>query len=219
MGLGKYAFVGYNLCRGKISITLPIQTRLKTFKNKPVSRIACPEVPSVLLNLLRTDPTSEALTSDLYEALMKSDLITSDQRSEWYERWVHPIANISSESLHQMSLPVLVKLLSRANTLTNGDVYRALLSGSNESGVVPNATFSIYSLFTFFLHYKRAGTHFSIHPAKRQYTPPNKKSQKSLENHNTYITGGLKVRLKRVKMPGIFNGIICLPPPPPHPIH
>ena len=89
------------------------------------------------------DPTSEALTGDLYEALMKSDLITSDQRSEWYERWVHPIANISSESLHQMSLPVLVKLLSRANTLTSGDVYRALLSGSNESGVVPNATFQL----------------------------------------------------------------------------
>ena len=127
--------------------TLPNQTRLKTSKNKPVSRIACPEVPSVLLNLLRTDPTSEALTGDLYEALMKSDLIDSDQRSEWYENWVRPIANISSESLHQMSLPVLVKLLSRANTLTNGDVYRALLSGSNESGVVPKANFSIYPLY------------------------------------------------------------------------
>ena len=122
--------------------TLPNQTVWKRPKIlKPVSRIACPEVPSVLLNLLRTDPTSEALTGDLYEVLMKSDLISSDQRSEWYENWVHPIANISSESLHQMSLPVLVKLLSRANTLTNGDVYRALLSGSNESGVVPNATY------------------------------------------------------------------------------
>ena len=28
---------------------------------------------------------------------------------------------------------------------------------------------------TFFVPYKRAGTHFSIHPAKRQYTPPSKK--------------------------------------------
>ena len=99
-------------------------------------------MPSILLNLLRTDPTSEALTGDLYEALMKSDLKTCDQRSEWYERWVHPIATISSESLHQMSLPVLVKLLSKANALTGGDVYRALLSGSHGSGVVLDATFS-----------------------------------------------------------------------------
>ena len=29
---------------------------------------------------------------------------------------------------------------------------------------------------TFFVPYKRAGTHFSIHPAKQQYTPPSKKS-------------------------------------------
>ena len=39
--------------------------------------------------------------------------------------------------------------------------------------------FSQLSIITFFVPYKRAGTHFSIHPAKRQYTPPSKKSQKS----------------------------------------
>ena len=33
---------------------------------------------------------------------------------------------------------------------------------------------------TFFLPYKRAGTHFSIHPAKRQYTPPSKKELEKL---------------------------------------
>ena len=82
-------------------------------------------------------------------------------------------------------------------------------------------------VITFFVPYKRAGTHFSIHPAKRQYTPPSKKSQKSLKNQNSYILhiadpsmgiyivhillypskqkkpgsipGGLKVSLKRVE--------------------
>ena len=33
---------------------------------------------------------------------------------------------------------------------------------------------------TFFVPYKRAGTHFSIHPAKRQYTPPSKKKPEKL---------------------------------------
>jgi len=33
---------------------------------------------------------------------------------------------------------------------------------------------------TFFLPYKRAGTHFSIHPAKRQYIPRSKKKPEKL---------------------------------------
>ena len=59
---------------------------------------------------------------------------------------------------------------------------------------------------TFFVPYKRAGTHFSIHPAKRQYTPPSKKSQKSLENQNWYNWWS-KSQVKKRFMPG-YTGIL-----------
>ena len=59
---------------------------------------------------------------------------------------------------------------------------------------------------TFFVPYKRAGTHFSIHPAKRQYTPPSKKSQKSLENQNSYNWWS-KSQVKKRFMPG-YTGIL-----------
>ena len=61
-------------------------------------------------------------------------------------------------------------------------------------------------LITFFLPYKRAGTHFSIHPAKRQHTPPSKKSQKSLENQNSHNWWS-KSQVKKRFMPG-YTGIL-----------
>ena len=47
---------------------------------------------------------------------------------------------------------------------------------------------------TFFVPYKRAGTHFSIHPAKRQYTPPSKKELQKPKNQNTYILPNTKIK-------------------------
>ena len=56
---------------------------------------------------------------------------------------------------------------------------------------------------TFFVPYKRAGTH----PAKRQYTPPSKKSQKSLvENQHSYNWWS-KNQVKKRFMPG-YTGIL-----------
>ena len=50
---------------------------------------------------------------------------------------------------------------------------------------------ALYALdITFFVPYKRAGTHFSIHPAKRQYTPPSKKKPEKLRKPKyTYQMG------------------------------
>ena len=68
--------------------------------------------------------------------------------------------------------------------------------------VAKNTKFIPKSFITFFVPYKRAGTHFSKHPAKRQYTPPSKKSQKSLENQNMGLFARLH-RFYRKKLPAV----------------